>query len=203
MILSENITLILSALLPFLLGLSLAAEADTKYELATFAGGCFWCMEPPFEKLTGVIEVNAGYTGGTKENPTYEEVCSGRTGHFEAVQVKFDPSKINYDKLLEVFWEQIDPTDDGGQFADRGSQYKTAIFYHNEEQKKIAEKSRDALGKSGKYDRPIATAIKMAGKFYNAEDYHQDYYKKCPLKYKAYKQGSGRESFIEKNRGIK
>jgi peptide methionine sulfoxide reductase msrA/msrB len=167
-------------------------------EEAAFAGGCFWCIESAFDELEGVKEAVSGYTGGKTKNPTYPEVCTGKTGHYEAVQVIFDSNKITYRELVEIFWQQIDPTDPTGQFADKGSQYKTAIFYHNEEQKKIAEESKKALEKSGKFDKPIVTEIKEASEFYPAEDYHQDYYKTCPLRYKAYKIGSGRESFLKK-----
>ncbi len=170
------------------------------YEKATFAGGCFWCMLPPFEKISGVIEVTAGYTGGTKKDPSYEEVSSGATGHVEAVEVTYDPSRVSYDTLLEVFWEQIDPTDAAGQFADRGTQYQTAVFYHNEEQKRIAEASKDALAHSGKFSAPVHTQIKKAGEFYRAEEYHQDYHKKNPERYNRYKKLSGREQFIEAHR---
>ncbi|RMD84256.1 MAG: peptide-methionine (S)-S-oxide reductase [Candidatus Dadabacteria bacterium] len=169
-----------------------------KLETATFAGGCFWCMEPPFEKLEGVSEVISGYTGGFKENPTYEEVSSGTTGHYEAIQVKFDPEKISYAELLEVFWKQIDPTDDGGSFADRGPQYRTAIFYHSEIQKREAQKSKEKLATSGIFSKPIVTEILPFKNFYPAEQYHQDYYKKHPLRYKQYRKGSGREDFIER-----
>jgi peptide methionine sulfoxide reductase msrA/msrB len=167
-------------------------------ETATFAGGCFWCMEQPFEKVDGVIEVVAGYTGGQKENPTYDEVCTGTTGHFEAVQVSFDASRTTYEQLLHAFWKNIDPTDAYGQFADKGSQYRTAIFYHNEEQKNLAEKSKEELEQSGLFDKPIVTLIRSATQFYPAEDYHQDYYKKCPIRYNAYKTGSGREGYTKK-----
>jgi peptide methionine sulfoxide reductase msrA/msrB len=166
-------------------------------EKATFAGGCFWCMEPPFEKLEGVVEVISGYTGGTKENPTYEEVCSGMTGHLEAIQVKYDPNKISYNDLLNIFWQNIDPTDVSGQFADRGTQYKTAIFYHTDEQKRRAEESRKTLDDSGIFDTPVATEIRHASTFYPAEEYHQDYYKTCPVQYNAYKIGSGRQRFLK------
>lgn len=172
--------------------------AEDKMEKATFAGGCFWCMEPPFEQLEGVKEVAAGYTGGHKENPTYEEVSSGTTGHMEAVQITYDPSKVTYEKLLDIFWMQIDPTDPVGQFADKGSQYKTAVFYHTDEQKRLAEKSKDNLAKSGKYNKPIVTGIVKASAFYRAEDYHQDYYKKNPAYYESYKHNSGREEYIKK-----
>jgi peptide methionine sulfoxide reductase msrA/msrB len=176
-------------------------SADTKYELATFAGGCFWCMEPPFEKVDGVIEVLAGYTGGHKDNPTYEEVSSGTTGHVEAIQVKYDPSKVTYTRLLDVFWHQIDPTDANGQFVDRGSQYRSVIFYHNDEQKRLAEQSKQAYEKSGRFDRPIVTEIVKATKFYRAEDYHQDYYKKNPVRYKFYRFNSGRDQYLKKEWG--
>ena len=165
---------------------------------ATFAGGCFWCMVPPFEKLEGVKEVVSGYTGGHKDNPTYEEVSSGKTGHVEAIQVTFDPSKISYEKLLNVFWRQIDPTDPGGQFVDRGAQYRSVIFYHAPGQKALAEKSRDELQKSGHFKKPIVTEILTAGKFYPAEEYHQDYYKKNPIRYKFYRYNSGRDQFLKK-----
>jgi peptide methionine sulfoxide reductase msrA/msrB len=164
---------------------------------ATFAGGCFWCMEPPFEKLDGVIEVISGYTGGKKEDPTYEEVCSGLTGHVEAVQVTYDLKKLGYSELLNVFWQNIDPTDAHGQFVDKGSQYRTAIFFHSEEQRKLAEESKTALEESGIFDESIVTEIRQATTFYPAEGYHQDYYKTCPLQYNAYKVGSGRQRYIE------
>jgi peptide methionine sulfoxide reductase msrA/msrB len=155
-------------------------------------------MEPPFEKLDGVKEVISGYTGGQKENPTYEEVSSGKTGHLEAVEVSYDPAKVSYEKLLEVFWRQIDPRDAGGQFVDRGSQYRSAIFYLNEEQKALAQKSKEELGKSGRFDKPIVTEILPASKFYRAEEYHQDYYKKNPLRYKFYRFNSGRDQFLKR-----
>ncbi len=171
--------------------------AQNKLEKATFAGGCFWCMEPPFEQLNGVKEVISGYTGGFKKNPTYEEVSYGKTGHMEAIQVTYDPSIITYEKLLDVFWMQIDPTDTNGQFVDRGSQYRTAIFYHTQEQKRLAEESKREIKESGRFDKPIVTEIIKASTFYKAEDYHQDYYKTCPIKYNDYKKSSGRASFIE------
>ncbi len=167
-----------------------------EYKTATFAGGCFWCMEEAFEKIEGVKEVISGYTGGDKANPTYEEVSSGKTGYYEAVQVIYDPDKINYNDLLDVFWSHIDPTDRGGQFADRGSQYRTAIFYHDDEQKYLAEKSKELLVKSGLFKENIATEIKKYDKFYKAETYHQNFYKKSPIRYCTYKFFSGREQFI-------
>lgn len=165
---------------------------------ATFAGGCFWCTEADFEKLTGVVKVISGYTGGGKENPTYGEVTSGKTGHVEAVQVYYDPSKISYEELLDTFWKHIDPSDGGGQFVDRGPQYRSAIFYHDEEQRQLAEKSKEALGKSGKFNKPIVTEILQFTKFYEAEEYHQDYYKNHSLRYSFYRHGSGRDQFLEK-----
>jgi peptide methionine sulfoxide reductase msrA/msrB len=168
-----------------------------KYELATFAGGCFWCMEPPFEELEGLIDVITGYTGGDTENPSYEQVCSGTTGHYEAIQVKYDPEIIGYEKLLDVFWRHIDPTDEGGQFADRGSQYRTAVFYHNDTQKEAAEASKMALNNSGRFDKPVATKILPYSVFYPAEDYHQDYYKKSSNRYYLYKKASGREDYLQ------
>ena len=165
---------------------------------AIFAGGCFWCMEQPFEKEEGVLDVAAGYTGGRTENPTYKEVTSGKTGHYEAVEVVYDPDKIGYEQLLAVFWRQIDPTDDGGQFGDRGTQYFTAIFYLDEEQKHLAQASRNELDASGIFDKPIVTAILPAMPFYRAEEYHQDYYKKNTAHYSMYKVGSGRAGFLEK-----
>lgn len=177
--------------------MSVNTQTDRVVEKATFAGGCFWCLEKPFEELDGVTEVIAGYTGGKTKNPSYETVCTGSTGHYEAVQISYDPSKITYEKLLDVFWRQIDPTDSDGQFADRGSQYHTAIFYHSEEQKKKAEKSKEEIDKSGIYNKPVVTEILPVTEFYKAEDYHQDYYKKCPVKYKTYRYGSGRDRYLE------
>jgi len=165
---------------------------------ATFAGGCFWCMEPPFEKLDGVIEVTSGYSGGKIENPTYEQVSSGKTGHLETVQILYNPSQISYEELLVVFWRNIDPTDEGGQFYDRGSQYGTAIFYHNQEQKKLAEESKEQLEQSVKFDKPIITEIRPYSNFYPAENYHQNYYKTNSGRYNNYKKASGREKFLEK-----
>ena len=176
-----------------------SSKADAKqYETATFAGGCFWCMQPPYDKLKGVKSVTVGYTGGTKENPTYEDVCTGTTGHAEAVEIVYDPKQLTYAQLLDVFWKNIDPTTLNGQFADQGTQYRTAIFYHSEEQKRLAEASKEALQKSGKFEHPIVTEITSASRFYPAEDYHQKYYVKCPLRYNAYKIGSGRASFIKR-----
>ena len=170
-------------------------------KIATFAGGCFWCTEADFEKTDGVVMVISGYTGGKKENPTYEEVSAGKSGHVEAIQVYYDPAKITYEGLLEVFWRHIDPTDDGGQFVDRGGQYRSAIFYRDEEEKRLAEKSKETLEKSGKFPKPIATEILKLSKFYPAEEYHQDYYKKNPLRYQYYRSGSGRDQFLKESWG--
>ena len=172
-----------------------------KTEKATFAGGCFWCMVKPFDSLDGIEEVVSGYTGGELPNPTYEQVCSNATGHVEAVQITFQPDIFPYEKLLEVFWTQIDPTDAGGQFFDRGESYQTAIFYHSEEQRIAAEKSKQELDNSGRFEKPVTTPILEAKPFYLAESYHQDYYKKNPAHYNRYSVGSGRAAFIEKNWG--
>lgn len=169
------------------------------HQLATFAGGCFWCMVSPFEEMPGIIKVVSGYTGGHKENPTYQEVCSETTGHYEAVQITYESTLFPYEKLLQLYWSQIDPTDPGGQFHDRGSSYRTAIFYHNEEQEEKAQLSKDELEKSGRFAKPIVTQILPASVFYAAEEYHQGYHKKNPLHYKGYRKGSGREDFIEDN----
>lgn len=172
---------------------------DTRsYELATFAGGCFWCMVTPFEELPGIQSIVSGYIGGHTENPTYKEVCSETTGHAEAVQITFDPAVFPYRKLLELFWQQIDPTDEGGQFYDRGSSYRSAIFYHSEEQRREAEASKHELEASGRFDKPIATEIAPATTFYPAEEYHQDYHHKNPAHYKRYRSASGRDAFTKK-----
>lgn len=163
---------------------------------ATFAGGCFWCVEADFEKVDGVVAVVSGYTGGQTANPTYKEVSSGKTGHVEAVQVTYDPKRVTYRELLDVFWRHVDPTDAGGQFVDRGRQYGTAIFYQDEEQKRIAEESKQELEKSGRFTKPVVTEIRALDRFYEAETYHQDYYKKQPWDYKTYRSGSGRDQFI-------
>ncbi len=178
-----------------------AGKGETHMERATFAGGCFWCMEPPFEKTAGVIDVISGYTGGTKANPTYEEVSSGTTGHLEAVLVTYDPTKVTYETLLEIYWRNIDPTNPIGQFADQGEQYKPAIFYHNDTQKRLAEESKKRLEASGKFKKPIVVEIRKASEFYPAENYHQDFYKKNPEHYKRYRFGSGRERFLENTWG--
>lgn len=181
----------------------MSASAQQRMERATFAGGCFWCMEAPFEQLDGVASVTAGYTGGAAPNPTYEQVSSGTTGHAEAVQVVYDPAKVTYQQLLEAFWRNIDPTTPDRQFADKGSQYRTAIFSHTEEQRRFAEASKAELARSGTFDRPIVTEIVPASTFYPAEEYHQDYYKKNAIHYKLYRIGSGREGFLKKLWGDK
>ena len=174
------------------------SNESLRLETATFAGGCFWCTQSDFDKHDGVVEAVSGYTGGHKGNPTYEEVKSGLSGHLEAVQVRFDPAVIPYEKLLDVFWRHVDPTDDGGQFVDRGAQYRTAIFFHDEKQKAAAEASRQTLSRSGRFGKPIATEILPVKKFFPAEDYHQHYYKKEPLRYKFYRTNSGRDQFLRK-----
>ena len=168
-------------------------------ELATFAGGCFWCMVKPFDELPGIHGIVSGYTGGQVVNPTYEQIKTGGTGHREAVQITFDPEVFPYQKLLDLYWPQIDPTDDEGQFIDRGSQYRTAIFYHTEEQKELAEESRKKLEESGRFKKPIVTEILAASDFYRAEEYHQDFYKKNPGAYKEERETSGRDTFIKEN----
>lgn len=173
------------------------AGGSEKVKTATFAGGCFWCMEPPFEKLEGVKDVVSGYTGGRTVNPTYKEVTSGNTGHLEAIQVIYDPEKISYEELLDVFWRQIDPTDSGGSFVDRGAQYRSAIFYHDGEQQAAARASKEALAASGRFTSPIATGIQPFTAFYPAEDYHQDFYRTNPSHYKRYRAGSGRDRYVE------
>ncbi|MEW5909624.1 MAG: peptide-methionine (S)-S-oxide reductase MsrA [Thermodesulfobacteriota bacterium] len=169
-----------------------------KFETATFAGGCFWCIESDFEKIDGVLEVISGYIGGHKTNPTYREVSSGGTGHAEAVMIRYNPEKVNYKTLLDIFWKKIDPTDSEGQFVDRGRQYRSAVFYHNESQKVQAEESKKALEQSGRFKSPIVTEIVPFTVFYPAEDYHQDYYKKNPIRYTVYRHNSGRDQFLKK-----
>jgi peptide methionine sulfoxide reductase msrA/msrB len=179
---------------------TLVPKKDNQKNLkkATFAGGCFWCVESDFEKVDGVIEAISGYTGGQKENPTYKEVSSGKTGHAEAVQVIYNPQAVSYKELLDVFWRHVDPTDSSGQFVDRGLQYRTAIFYHDDEQRRLAEESKRELAQSGRFDKSIVTEIVKLDQFYPAEDYHQDYYKKSALRYKFYRFGSGRDQFLNR-----
>ena len=167
-----------------------------KLAIATFAGGCFWCMQPPFEKLNGVKSVFAGYTGGTGTVPTYEDYA--KKGHIEAIEITYDPSMISYEKLLDVFWRQINPTDSTGQFCDRGTQYRPVIFYHDESQRKLAEESKASLNNSGRYDKQVTTEILPASVFYKAEEYHQDFYKKSPYRYKIYRFSCGRDQYLDK-----
>jgi peptide-methionine (S)-S-oxide reductase len=190
--------------LPYLLsaaavasGAAVAAEEPPATAVATFAGGCFWCMEPVFDALDGVISTTSGYTGGALRNPTYEEVSSGSTGHTEAIEVRYDPARVSYDRLLEVYWHNIDPTAENRQFCDRGTQYRTAIFYHDEAQRLAAERSRAELERSGAFAAAIATDIVAAGPFYPAEDYHQDYYRKNPVRYQRYHDACGRDERLE------
>lgn len=171
--------------------------AADKAAKATFAGGCFWCMEPPFDKLAGVLATTSGYIGGHQQNPTYKQVSAGGTGHAEAVEVLYDPEKISYEELLGVFWRNIDPLTPDRQFCDAGSQYRSAIFFHNEEQKRLAEKSKQDLVASDRFDEPIVTEIAPAATFYPAEDYHQDYYQKNPLRYKYYRYSCGRDKRLQ------
>ncbi len=174
-----------------------AKPASAAPARATFAGGCFWCMEPPYDKLPGVISTTSGYMGGKTKNPTYEQVSTGRTGHAEVVQVIYDPKVVGYDKLLEVFWRNVDPTQRDAQFCDHGSQYRTAIFYHDEEQRRLAEASRAALAKNKPFKGEIVTEVAQAGEFYPAEEYHQDFYEKSPGRYKFYRAGCGRDARLK------
>jgi peptide-methionine (S)-S-oxide reductase len=201
----------LASILALLIGFSFAAPVavraqdmeegplqDSGYTKATFAGGCFWCMEPPYDKLDGVISTTSGYAGGHVENPTYQQVSAGVTGHLEVVQIVYDPDRVSYQELLEVFWRNVDPLDSGGQFCDRGEQYRTAIFYHDGKQKRLAEQSKAALDRSGDLSRSIVTEIlPLDGNFWPAEEYHQDYYEKNPLRYKYYRTACGRDRRLE------
>ena len=190
-----NLWLALASIVMAQAGALHAASSNTETAKATLAGGCFWCMEPPYDELDGVLATISGYAGGKKKNPTYEEVSSGTTGHTEVVQVTYDPKKISYSKLLEVFWRNIDPLTPNRQFCDAGSQYRAAIFYHDESQKRLAEASKQAVAK--RFKKPIVTEIVPAGEFYPAEDYHQDYYKKNPIRYKIYRYNCGRDERLE------
>jgi len=193
----KSISNILIFTIMFMMIFNMSVFGQVNSQKATFAGGCFWCIEAAFEELEGVLEAISGYTGGDTPDPTYEEVSTGKTGHYEAVEVIFDPSQISYLELLDVFWQNINPTDRGGQFADRGSQYQTAIFYHNDEQRTLAEKSKEDLQNSGMFQENIVTKILAVSEFYPAEEYHQDYYKKSSTGYKLYHIGSGRADYIE------
>lgn len=173
------------------------AEKSATLAVATFAGGCFWCMEPPYDALEGVVSTTSGFMGGTTPNPTYQQVTSGGTGHIEVVQVRYDPAKVTYERLLEVYWKNVDPYDQGGQFCDRGESYTTAIFTHTPEQKNLAEASKASLAASGPFKQPIATVVRDAGPFTAAEDYHQDYYVKNPVRYKYYRYRCGRDDRLQ------
>jgi len=174
------------------------AVKPERLEKATFAGGCFWCMQPPYDTLEGVRSTTVGYTGGHTPHPTYEQVCTGATGHAEAVEILFDAEAVSYERLLEVFWRSVDPTTKDRQFADAGTQYRTAIFYHSEEQRALAEASKERLARSGRFTGSIVTEIVPASTFYPAEAYHQQYYKTCPIPYQRYRVGSGRETFLKR-----
>jgi len=195
----------LAVFIPGLLAMTISTSADetgvtvtdNNTAVATFAGGCFWCMEGPFDKLQGVTSTTSGYTGGHTENPTYKQTSTGKTGHTEAVQIVYDPEQVSYEKLLDVFWHNIDPTTADQQFCDRGSQYRSEIFYHNDEQKQQAEASKAALDKNKPFEELIVTQISKASTFYAAEDYHQDYYKKNPIRYRYYRHGCGRDKRLE------
>ena len=176
----------------------MAGDHEPRVEKATFAGGCFWCMEPPFDQLDGVISTTSGYAGGEEVNPTYKQVSSGETGHAEVVQVEYDPSRVSYQTLLDLFWRNIDPTAVDRQFVDVGKQYRSAIFYHNEDQKRLALASKAALAASGNFDKPIVTEVVALNAFYKAEAYHQDFYQKNPVRYKFYRYNSGRDQYLKK-----
>ncbi len=175
---------------------SISSAADTDLKVATFAGGCFWCVEADFDTVPGVVRTLSGYSGGALTDPTYKQVTAGGTGHLEAVQIFYDPKKVTYAMLLEIFWRSVDPTDDGGQFCDRGESYKTAIFATSPEQQRLAEDSKRKLQLSAVLNQPIVTSIEVAGPFYEAEDYHQNYYRKNPLRYNIYRYGCGRDARI-------
>lgn len=197
----QILNLVRTAAIVLLLSLACSPASSAATARAVFAGGCFWCMEGPFERLPGVSAVISGYSGGPERNPGYEQVSSGTTGHRESVEVHYDPARITYQQLLDVFWRQIDPTDSGGQFVDRGPQYRAAIFYGNENEHQAALRSRDALAASHRFQKPIVTEILPLGRFYAAEEYHQDFYKKNPEHYHRYRSGSGRDSFLQQHWG--
>ena len=198
MIATQFVRVLTATVLCFAFGAAAMAQGNTQgYEKATFAGGCFWCVESDFDKIDGVISTTSGYTGGKTVNPTYHEVSAGGTGHAESVEIVFDPKRVSYERLLEYFWHTIDPTVKDRQFCDIGAQYRTAIFYHDESQRRAAEASKAALEKSKPFPQPIATEITAAGPFYPAEEYHQDYYKKNPLRYHYYRNGCGRDARLQ------
>jgi peptide-methionine (S)-S-oxide reductase len=193
---SRSIAAAATALAIAVLTAAHSSAQATQHATAIFAGGCFWCMEPPFDALDGVVSTTSGYTGGETKNPTYEQVSEGRTGHTEAIRVVYDPKKITYDKLLEVFWRNIDPLDGGGQFCDRGPQYRSGIFVQSDEERKLATASKERV--ASRLSARVVTEIAAAGPFYEAEGYHQDYYKKNPVRYKMYKWNCGRDQRLEK-----
>lgn len=201
----KKITAVWLIILGALSGVNVMAndQMSNRLEVATFAGGCFWCMEPPFDQLEGVVSTTSGYAGGDELNPTYKEVAGGRTGHTETIQIAYDPTVVTYEKLLEVFWQNIDPTAVDRQFVDVGKQYRSAIFYHNDEQYRLALASKDALTASGRFDKPIVTEISALKQFYPAEEYHQDFYQKNPVRYKFYRYNSGRDQYLKKVWGSK
>ncbi len=178
-------------------------DSENNYEKATFSGGCFWCMQPPFDRLEGIISTTVGFTGGLEKSPSYDDVCLGRTAHLESVRIVYDPSLISYEKLLDVFWINVDPTDGGGQFVDRGMHYRTAIFYYTKEQQKTAQESKKELGETGRYPGPIVTEIRAAMEFYPAEESHQKFYEKNPIGYSSYKMGSGRDGYMQYMKNMK
>jgi len=206
---SEAISLLKDCFVALLLAMTLLMSSKgvadmsdkSQLEIATFAGGCFWCMQPFFDNTKGVKKTTVGYSGGHMANPSYEEVSSGDTGHAESIQIEFDPKEVSYEKLLDLYWHNIDPTQVDGQFVDEGAQYRTVIFYHNDEQKRIAEESKKALAASGRFDKPIVTAIEPATTFYPAEEYHQKYYLKSTFQYNMYHDNSGRHETLEKEWG--
>ena len=194
---SRCVSFIAAAMLAAAATGSVLAATDDDLAVATFAGGCFWCVESDFDKVPGVVETISGYTGGTVANPDYKQVTKGGTGHREAVRIRYDPKQVSYERLLHVFWRSVDPTDGGGQFCDRGESYQTAIFVGNEEERRLAEASREALEQSMVLDLPVVTPIETAGEFFPAEDYHQDYYTKNPVRYRFYRFSCGRDSKVQ------
>ena len=194
---SRCVSFIAAALLAATATSSVLASADDELATATFAGGCFWCVESDFDKVPGVVETVSGYTGGTADTPTYKQVTEGGTGHREAVQIRYDPKQVSYERLLHIFWRSVDPTDGSGQFCDRGESYQTAIFVGSEEERRLAEASKEALEQSMVLDSPVVTPIEPAGEFHPAENYHQDYYSKNPVRYRFYRFSCGRDSRVQ------
>jgi peptide-methionine (S)-S-oxide reductase len=193
----QFVSLVAASMLAAFTATTVSAASDDELATATFAGGCFWCVESDFDKVPGVVETISGYTGGTVENPNYKQVTKGGTGHREAVQIRYDPKQVSYERLLHIFWRSVDPTDGGGQFCDRGESYQTAIFVGNEEERRLAETSREMLQESMMLDAPVVTPVEPAGVFYPAEDYHQDYYTKNPIRYRFYRFSCGRDSRVK------